>query len=137
MAGTADADSASQTALLIVLVPAAEDTGALNIPVQLYPVDLAAARREFFDPDNRRSQRRAGVRFDDFLKQRMNGRAPIETQLNERGQKTIMVTSGKWWIHATLTGTHNTEWRLPVNIYGRKQTVELTSGNAYARTKSF
>ena len=29
------------------------------------------------------------------------------------------------------------EWRLPVNVTGRRQTVELTPENASERTKSF
>jgi hypothetical protein len=125
-------DGASETALLIVLRPSPRDESAtVSIPVQLYPIDLSAVQREYgFEP-------RPGVRFEDFLKQRMQGRVPVKAQLDERGQATVMVTPGKWWIHALLSGSQNVEWRLPINVAGRQQTIELSTGNMYARTKSF
>lgn len=125
-------DAATETALLIVLRPSPRDVSAtVSIPVQLYPVDLAAAQREYgFEP-------RPGVRFEDFLNERMQGRAPVKTQLDERGQATVMLRPGKWWVHALLSGSQNVEWRLPINVSGRQQTVELSNGNMYARTKSF
>ena len=94
---------ASETSLLIILRAAPDEPGAVsNIPVKLYPVDIAAVRREFFDPDNQRTERRAGLRFDDFLAQRMNGARPIDARLDERGQATVNLAPGKWWIHAAL-----------------------------------
>jgi hypothetical protein len=131
--GGTDADgAASQTALLIVLRPSEKENGlAINIPVQLYPVDVAAAQREFG------FERHPGLRFEDFLKERMKGRAPVKAQLDDRGQATVTITPGKWWVHATLSGSQNVEWRLPVNVAGQQQTVELNSENVYARTKSF
>lgn len=130
--GTESAEAASETSLVIVLRPSEKESGAvLNIPVQLYPVDVAAVEREFG------FERHAGVRFEDFLKERMEGRAPVKTQLDEHGQATVNVPPGKWWVHATLTGSQNVEWRLPINVSGRQQTVELNADNAYARTKSF
>jgi hypothetical protein len=124
--------SANQTALFIELRPAAEDAGAsLSVTVELYPVDIAAVRREYA------SEPRPGVRFDDFLKGRMRGRAPLEARLDEQGQTTVTIRPGKWWVHAVLSGQHNVEWRLPVNVYGRRQSLQLTSENAYARTKTF
>lgn len=127
-----EADSANATLLSIQLRVSPEDSVAsLGVPVELYPVDIAAVRREYA------SDPRPGVRFDDFLKRRMQGRTPLEAQLNQQGQATLSVTPGKWWIHAVLAGQHNVEWRLPVTVYGRRQTVQLTSENAYARTKTF
>lgn len=124
--------SANTTALYIQLLLAPEDTVApLSVPVELYPVDIAAVRREYG------SEPRPGVRFDEFLKSRMRGRTPVEAQLNQQGQATVSVKPGKWWIRATLQGEHNVEWRLPVTVYGRRQTIQLTSENAYARTKTF
>ena len=97
--GTEGAEAATETALVIVLRPSEKESGAgLNIPVQLYPVDVAAVQREFG------FERRPGVRFEDFLKEHMNGRAPIKAQLDEHGQATVKITPGKWWVHATLTG---------------------------------
>jgi hypothetical protein len=124
--------SANATALSIHLLLSQEDAGLpLSVPVELYPVDIAAVRREYA------SEPRPGVRFDDFLKRRMRGRTPLEAQLDQQGRATVNVTPGKWWIHAVLAGQHNIEWRLPVTIYGRRQTIQLTSDNAYARTKTF
>jgi len=125
-------DAANQTALLIVLRPSEKESGmAINVPVQLYPVDISAVQREFG------FERHPGLRFEDFLKERMQGRAPVKTQLDDKGQATVMVTPGKWWIHATLSGSQNVEWRLPINVSGRQQTIELNGENIYARTKSF
>lgn len=129
---SAAGQSGGETALLIVLRRSSNNAGAkVNIPVELYPIDVAAAAREFrFEPH-------PGVRFEDFLRQRMQGRAPVKAQLDERGQAVVMVAPGKWWVHAVLSDSHNVEWRVPVNVSGRQQTVELTSGNIYTRTKSF
>jgi hypothetical protein len=126
------AGSTSETMLLITLRPPPDDPeAALDIPIELYPVDVAAVRREY------QSELRAGMRFDDFLAQRMNGRATIKARLDKEGHAALTVPSGKWWVHAILAGTLNVEWRLPINVAGRRQTAELTSENAYARMKSF
>jgi hypothetical protein len=129
---TDGAGSPGETTLLITLRPPADEAdAALDIPVELYPVDVAAVRREY------QSDFHAGMRFDDFLAQRMNGRVPIKAHLDKEGHATLSVPPGKWWIHATLAGTLNVEWRLPINVAGRRQTAELTPENAYARMKSF
>jgi hypothetical protein len=121
-----------QTALLIVLQRSPDDERAeVDIPVELYPIDLSAAQREYL------SERRPGVRFDDFLARRMNDRTTVKTKLDEHGQATVMVTPGKWWVHAVLSGAQSVEWRLPVNVAGQRQTVELNTANAYAKMKSF
>ncbi len=127
-----DTDESGPTMLQIVLrgdpnVP----TSPVDVPVELLPIDIVAVRHEFF------AERRAGERFEDFLKQRMKGRAPITGKLDAKGQATLAVTPGSWWIHATLPGDEELEWRLPVSIGGRKQIVELTPQNAYTRSKSF
>ena len=123
---------ANQTALSIEVLRSPEDAGApLSVSVELYPVDIAAVRREYA------SEPRPGLRFDDFLKRRMRGRAPIEAQLNQHGRATVTIAPGKWWIHAVVAGQYNVEWRLPINVYGRRQTIQLTPENAYARTKTF
>ncbi len=128
-------EAGGQTILSIVLRrPPDEDAATpLNMPVELYPVDVAAVRREFSDPDTHR----AGLRFETFLSQRMKGRTPVAAQLDEQGHTTISVAPGKWWIHTTLSGAQSLEWRLPANVSGQKLTIELTPANAYARTESF
>lgn len=127
-----DGGSKDATALSIQLLPSPDDAGAsLSVSVELYPVDIAAVRREYA------SEPRPGVRFDEFLKRHMRGRTPVEARLDQQGQATVMITPGKWWIHAMLDGQYSVEWRLPVNVYGRRQAVQLTPENAYARTKTF
>ena len=130
--GPEQEEAAGVTELQIVLRPSPRDNGAaVSIPVQLYPIDVSAAQREYgFEP-------RPGVRFEDFLKERMQGRSPVHAHLDQNGQATVTLTPGRWWVHATLSGEQNVEWRLPVNVSGRQQTVELNTGNVYARTKSF
>jgi hypothetical protein len=126
------AGAQTETALQIVLRATPNDTGsALDIPVELYLVDIAAVRREYG------SEPRPGMRFEDFLARRMKGHPPVISRLDRSGQTTVMVTPGKWLIHALLSGEQNVEWRLSVEVAGRRQTVELTSENAYARMKSF
>jgi hypothetical protein len=122
--------SRSETQLQIMLRSPGID-GSLDIPVELYPVDIVAVRHEYF------TERRAGKRFDDFLNERMQGRRPVNARLDKDGQATIALTSGNWWLNAVLPGDEDLEWRLPLNVAGSKQIVELTSQNVYTRTKSF
>jgi hypothetical protein len=122
--------SRNETTLQIVLRPAGLDA-PIDIPVELYPVDIVAVRHEYF------TERRAGKRFDDFLNERMQGRRPVSARLDKDGQTTIVVTAGSWWLNAVLPGDEDLEWRLPLNVAGSKQVVELTSQNVYTRTKSF
>lgn len=130
----ADVSQASydETTLQIVLRQSAGmGAGALDIPVELYPVDVVAVRHEYF------TERRAGKRFDDFLNERMKGRRTITARLDKEGQGLVVVSAGNWWVHARLEGEEELEWRLPINVAGRKQTVELTSHNVYTRARSF
>jgi hypothetical protein len=121
-----------ETTLQIVLrLPLGEGANALDIPVNLYPIDIVAARHEYF------TERRAGKRFDDFLSERMKGRAPVAAKLDKEGQTSVVISPGSWWLHAQMSGEENLEWRLPLNVGGAKQIVELTSQNVYTRTRSF
>jgi hypothetical protein len=104
---------------------------AEKIPVQLYPINMAAARNEFD------SERRPGQRFEDFATRQMGDRQPLSVELDERGEAAIVVPPGKWWIHAAVNGERELTWRLAVNISGREKTVELTPENAYTRAKRF
>jgi hypothetical protein len=104
---------------------------AVDIPVEMSPVDLVAVRHEFF------VEPRAGQRFDEFLHSRMNGRSAVNTRLDSEGQAFVPLLPGEWWLHAVLSGEEDLEWRLKVMISGDKQTVELTLENAYTRSKSF
>ncbi len=109
------------------------DIGAtrLDVPVDIYPVDIVAVRHEFF------TEPRAGKRFEDFLKERMKGRTPINARLDQQGEGTVLLSPGNWWLHAKLSGDEEVEWRLPLTVTGEKQTIELTPQNAYTRSRSF
>jgi hypothetical protein len=109
----------------------AQNSGDAVVPVQLYSIDVAAAQREFLD------ERRPGQRFEDFIVRRMGARQPIRAQLDASGQTAVYVPPGRWWIHATQGGAQDVVWRLPVNVAGREQTIELNAANAYMRTKRF
>lgn len=102
-----------------------------KVPLQLYPINLAAARSEF------ESERRPGVRFEDFVTRQMGSRQPIKGELDERGEAVIALPPGKWWVHAAIEGEQELAWRLPINVVGREVTVELTYDNAYLRAKRF
>ncbi len=130
---TPRADKApAETTLQLVMRPTAEMNGApLEVSVELYPIDIVAVRHEYF------TERRAGTRFDDFLTERMNGRKPVTAKLDRQGQAAVAVSPGTWWVHAVLSGEVDLEWRLPITVSGSKQTIELTTQNAYQRTKSF
>ena len=111
------------------------DIGAtrLDVPVEIYPVDIVAIQHEFF------TERRPGKRFEDFFKERLNAsrRRQISARLDQQGQGTVLLSPGNWWLHAKLSGDEEVEWRLPLTVTGEKQTIELTPQNAYTRSRSF
>ena len=128
---TLKASHAETTLQIVLRTPANNGFDAPDIAVELYPFDIVAARHEFF------TERRAGKRFEDFLNERMKDRAPVAARLDKQGQTSVVVGSGRWWLHAQLRGEEDLEWRLPLNLDGPKQKVELTPQNIYTRTKSF
>jgi hypothetical protein len=131
-AETGTSRPASATSLRINLQRTDEvGSPALDITVDLYPVDIVAVRHEFF------TEPRAGKRFDDFLKDRMRGRSPVSGRLDKQGHGTVALPPGNWWLHAKLSGEQELEWRLPVTVAGPNQTIELNPQNAYTRSKSF
>ena len=120
------------TAVQIFIRQPPEGAGpALDVSVSLYPVDIIAVRHEFF------TEPRPGKPFETFLKERMKGRTPINARLDKQGQGAVMLSPGSWWLHATLSGDEQLEWRLPVTVTGAKQVIELTPQNAYTRSKTF
>lgn len=121
----------TETTLQIVLHPSPNNSDALDISVELYPFDIVAARHEYF------TERRAGKSYPDFMNERMKGRSTVTAKLDRQGQGSVAVSPGPWWLHAQLSGEENLEWRLPLNVAGRRQTVELTLQNIYTRSKSF
>ena len=121
------------TTLQIVIRQPPESVGpSLDVAVNLFPVDILAVRHEFF------TEQRPGKRFEDFLKERMRGRSPVQGRLDKQGQGAVLLAPGSWWLHATISGDEQLEWRLPVTVVnGARQTVELTPQNAYTRSKAF
>jgi len=120
------------TDLQIVIRQTPESVGpSLDVAVSLYPVDIIAVRHEFFTEPPK------GKRFEDFLKERMKGRSPVNARLDKQGHGSVSLPPGNWWLHATLSGDEQLEWRLPVTIVGSKQVIELTPQNAYTRSKTF
>ena len=125
-------NSGASTTLQIVIRQSPESFGSpLDVPVSLYPVDIVAVRHEFF------TEQRFGKRFEDFLKERMRGRTPVNARLDKQGNGAVLLAPGSWWLHATLSGEEQLEWRLPVKVGGPKQTIELTPQNAYTRSRTF
>lgn len=124
-------DRGSTTLQIVIRQPPETVGSALDVPVSLYPVDLVAVRHEFF------TEQRRGKRFEDFLRERMRGRTPINARLDKQGHGAVLLAPGSWWLHATLSGDEQLEWRLPVKVGGPRQTVELTPQNAYTRSKTF
>jgi len=125
-------ENARTTNLQIVMSEVEDGGAATEVEVRLYPVDIVAVRHEYF------TEPRAGKRWDDFLKERMRGRSPISTTLDKQGHGSVVLPSGSWWLHAKkLSGDEEFEWRLPLTIAGAKQVIELTSQNAYTRSRTF
>jgi hypothetical protein len=130
--GAAQPDSAQRTTLQILIKQTPDSVGqSLDVAVSLYPVDIIAVRHEFF------TETRPGKRFEDFLKERMKGRSPVNARLDKQGSGSVSLPPGSWWLHATLSGDEQLEWRLPVTVTGTKQVIELTPQNAYTRSKTF
>jgi len=102
---TQPATSEGNTTLHIVLRASDINTEALDIDVEIYPIDIVAVRHEYF------TERRAGKRFDDFLSERMKGRTPVTTRLNKQGQTSVGLHPGNWWLHALLAGGEGEETR--------------------------
>jgi hypothetical protein len=129
---TEDVGERGATTIEIFIEPQAEPSAtALDIAVDFYPVDIVGVRHEYF------TDRRAGKSFDDFSKERMKGRTTVTTHLDRQGRGSVTLPRGNWWLYAKLSGDEELEWRLPVNVSGAKQTVQLSAQNAYTRSKAF
>ena len=130
--GAEAAENQQTTDLQILIRQTPESVGpSLDVAVSLYPVDIVAVRHEFFTEPPK------GKRFEDFLKERMKGRSPVNARLDKQGHASVSLPPGSWWLHATLSGDEQLEWRLPVTVTGTKQVIELTPQNAYTRSKTF
>ena len=132
-AGTSDvrADRHTTSLQIVIRQPPESAGSSLDMAVNLYPVDIVAVQHEFF------TEPRHGKRLEDFLKERMKGRTSVNSRLDKDGSGIVILAPGNWWLHATLSGDEQLEWRLPVTVGGANQTIELTPQNAYTRSRSF
>jgi hypothetical protein len=124
-------DAGSTTLQIAIEQPLDTEGVALDVEVRIFPVDLVAVNHEFF------SEPSVGKRYDDFLKERMKGKAPIITHLDKQGRGSVKLAPGNWWLHAKVTGDEELEWRLPLTVSGPNQSLQLNSQNAYTRSKTF
>ena len=105
----------------------------LRSPLEFFHFNLAAARREY------EKTPRLARQFDDFLVRRMHDVTPVKADVSGDGYAVAQLWSGDWWLraHATLSSGEEIEWRLPVALNDRDQSVDLVFENAYERTKKF
>ncbi|MGZ8848377.1 MAG: hypothetical protein ACXW3C_18090 [Pyrinomonadaceae bacterium] len=105
----------------------------LHSPLELYQFDLVGTRREY------EASPRLARQFDDFLARRMNNVKPLKAEVNGDGHAVAMLGAGDWWLHASasLDTGEKIEWRLPLAVTNRDQSIDLSSENAYERTKKF
>ncbi len=105
----------------------------LRSPLEFFHFNLAAARREY------EASPRLARQFDDFLMRRMHDVTPVKAEVSSDGYVVAQLWSGDWWLraHATLSSGEEIEWRLPVALNDRDQSVDLLFENAYERTKKF
>jgi hypothetical protein len=128
-----EAYNANANSELTIIFQGESIATAVNTKVEFYPIDFVSIQRDFF------SNVRPGKTFDDFLAQRMKGLAPVRAPLDDKGRAVAKLNEGNWWLRATtaFTSGEKIEWRLPISVSGRAQTIELTTENAYERTKKF
>ena len=101
--------------------------------VRLYPIDYAAAERDYL------LNRRANKSLEDFLAMRLKNVTAVNVSIDTSGRGVAHVSEGNWWMHAISARANgeSMEWRLPLTIGQRPQTIELSLENAYERSKTF
>ena len=116
---------------LTIIFRAAVSAG--DARVNLYPIDFSATEREYL------MNARPGKTLEDFLARRLQNVEPVNVSIDASGHAVARVSEGNWWMHATsaLTNGESMEWRVPLTISRNPQTIELSSDNAYERTKKF
>ena len=104
-----------------------------NTSVEAYKIDFLAMQREY------QNGPRPQKPFDEFLNRRLRGLEPARARFDSNGRAILKVSGGNWWIRviAELGNGERLEWRVPINVMRRNQTLELTSENIYERTKKF
>ena len=116
---------------LTIIFRAAVSAGGTRI--NLYPIDFSATERDYL------MNARPGKTLEDFLARRLQNVEPVNVSVDASGHAVARVSEGAWWMHATsaLTNGESMEWRVPLTISRNPQTIELSSDNAYERTKKF
>ena len=101
--------------------------------VEVYALDFAALQRDYF------ASPLAQKRFDDFLGRRLKDLEPVRARFDGNKRANVKLAAGNWWVRATaeMPNGESLEWRLPINVSGQGQTVELTTANVYEKTKKF
>jgi len=123
-----DAEPGIEVTITLSVEPAPIDSR-----VEVYPLDFAALQRDYF------ASPLAQKRFDDFLGRRLKGLAPVRARFDGNERANVKLTPGNWWVRATveMPNGESLEWRLPINVSGHGQTVELTTESVYEKTKKF
>jgi len=123
-----DAEPGIEVTFILGVVPA-----PLDSRVEVYPLDFAALQRDYF------ASPLAQKRFDDFLGRRLKGLEPVRARFDGNKPANVKLTPGNWWVRASaeMPNGESLEWRLPINVSGQGQTVELTTENVYEKTKKF
>jgi hypothetical protein len=100
--------------------------------IKLYPIDVATIERDF-------ARTRPRKPFDDFLAQRLKDLTPVTASADANGRAVAHITEGQWWMHAVTAFPEGEwlEWRQQLNVAQKPQTIELSSANAYERSKKF
>jgi len=101
--------------------------------VRLYPIDFPATERDYL------TTRRSGKSLEDFLAMRLKNVTAVNVEIDSSGRGVARITEGNWWMHAVSARANgeSMEWRLPLTIGQRPQTIELSLENAYERSKKF
>jgi hypothetical protein len=106
--------------------------GSGETRIKLYPIDVATIERDF-------ARMRPRKPFDDFLAQRLKDLTPVTTSADASGRAVAHISEGQWWMHAVTAFPEGEwlEWRQQLNVSQKPQTIELSSANAYERSKKF
>jgi len=101
--------------------------------VRLYPIDFHATERDYLN------YRRSDRSLEDFLAMRLKNVTAINVEIDSSGHGVARLNEGNWWMYAVSARANgeSMEWRMPLTIGPRPQTIELSLENAYERSKKF
>jgi hypothetical protein len=125
--GVATASGEPRDLTIMLRVQGSEETR-----IKLYPIDVDVIERDFARIHPRKP-------FDDFLAQRLKDLTPVTASTDANGRAVAHITEGQWWMHAVAAFPEGEwlEWRQQLNVSQKQQTIELSSANAYERSKKF